>query len=373
MNNNSLTYDVVIIGGGVAGCATAIALKNNAPHLSIAIIERGTSKPKVTERIGETLPPQANQILQQLGIWDSFLNCDFLHSYGTAAAWGNNQLHHNEFIYSVNGYGWHLDRAIFDSFMISEAKKRKVDFYFDTQINLYETRKNYWELSGNNNNNPWQIYAQFIVDASGRNAVVASHLKIPKTISDGLIGIYQFYNYAERAVNKGTYIESDENGWWYSTTLPNNKLVVAYMTDSDIAKKYALKNLNTFNTIISNTKHTSSRIIFSESNLQKPKIVAAHTQQLSRVVGEKWLAVGDACVSYDPLSSLGIFKSLSTSRYAAYAILDYTKNNYSGLLKYQKIMDQETLAYHQKKHAYYLEEKRFKNSAFWERRHAITY
>lgn len=36
------TYDVIIIGGGAAGCFAAINLKTKAPKLKIAILERGS-------------------------------------------------------------------------------------------------------------------------------------------------------------------------------------------------------------------------------------------------------------------------------------------------------------------------------------------
>jgi 2-polyprenyl-6-methoxyphenol hydroxylase-like FAD-dependent oxidoreductase len=52
----SQQLDVLILGGGPAGCATALALRAHAPALSVALLEAGHyDRP----RIGEVLPAAA--------------------------------------------------------------------------------------------------------------------------------------------------------------------------------------------------------------------------------------------------------------------------------------------------------------------------
>lgn len=372
---SKLTFDVLIIGGGVAGCAVAIALKNDCPNLKVAIIERSKSLISISvPRIGETLPPQTAQQLQNLGIWQDFLACNFKKSYGTAASWGSKSLHCNEYIYSPFGYGWHLDRTIFDKLMVSEAKKRGVDFFFNTRIISSEENNNGWQILCKISDKHTVITSKFVVDATGKKAAFASLQGSIKNASDNLVGIYRFYdlNTNENVSvlkNKGseTYVETDENGWWYSATIPNNKLVVAYMTDGDIANKYKIRKSEKFDIELSKTTHTIKRLVNTQS-ISAPKVVAAHTQYLSSVVGNSWLCVGDAAISFDPISSLGIFKSLRMSKIASYAIRDMLKGDASGLVKYQKLIDLEFEEYKKKKHEYYLEEKRFKTNAFWKRR-----
>jgi len=52
---NIESYDVVILGGGPAGAATALSLRSHAPDLSVALIEQTNYH---AMRIGETLPPR---------------------------------------------------------------------------------------------------------------------------------------------------------------------------------------------------------------------------------------------------------------------------------------------------------------------------
>ncbi|WP_299435000.1 tryptophan 7-halogenase [uncultured Aquimarina sp.] len=375
MNQNHHTYDVVIIGAGVAGCATAIALKNEVPHLKIAIIERTprmSTEDSTLYRIGETLPPQASQQLQRLGIWKSFLNCNFITAYGTSAAWGSSELYHNEYMYSPYGYGWHLDRIVFDQFMIKEAQIREVDFHFETSIISSEKKSKHWFLQTNAKKHQIAITSNFVIDATGKKAAFSSLQNSNKIREDQMVGIYRFYNTKDlhndtTGIGNGTCVETDHNGWWYSATLPNETVVIGYMTDADIANQLQLRQKKAFNNLLYNTKYTNNRVK-DAIYLSQPKVVAAHTQYLSSATGNSWLAVGDAASSYDPISSLGIFKSLAMSQFAAYATLDDLKGDQSGLQKYQQIVARDYLGYQKKRQEYYAQEDRYTSSLFWKRR-----
>jgi flavin-dependent dehydrogenase len=367
--NTKFTYDVVIIGAGVAGCATAIALKNQNPKLQIVVLERDIFD-STKQRIGETLPPQASQQLQQLGIWEKFVSCGFLTSYGTSSAWGSSELNTNEFLYSPFGYGWHLDRAVFDQFMINEAKLKGVSFLFETSCSETEKKAEKWILNCISNQEKITITSKFVVDASGKKAAFSTLQGVSKITKDQLVGIYRYYdlNHQNKSfMGNGTCVETDELGWWYSATLPNNVLIVSYMTDADIANKMQLRKIQKLDALVSKTNFTNKRIQ-GTTLLSEPKVVAAQTQYLSSSIGNSWLAVGDAASSYDPIASLGIFKSLAMSRFAAFAILNDLNGDTTGLQKYQRIVNQYFEAYETKKKDYYNQENRFTKNSFWKRR-----
>lgn len=367
---NDLSYDVVIMGSGVAGSATAIALKNLDAKLKIAILEREGEVVK-TNRIGETLPPQASKILQHLGIWDDFTAQNFITSYGTSAAWGSSQLHTNEYIYSPYGYGWYLDRPVFDSFMVNQAKKRGVDFFFEMSCIASKNIANNWVLNCHSKHQQQVFNANFVVDATGKKAAFSSQQGVEKTTTDQLVGIYRFYDLKEKENRiKGSLVEANEHGWWYSAVLPNDVLVTAYMTDADIANSLQLKKETAFDHFLSKTLHTANRVN-DKSEVTKPQIIAAHSQCLDTVTGNSWLAVGDAASCYDPISAAGIFKSLAMSNYAAYAVMDTINDEPSGLKKYQKIVEHDFQGYLKKHKEYYNQEERFASYPFWNRRNKI--
>ena len=59
----------MIIGGGVAGCATALALAAHGVD-DVVVIDAGRQH---GWRIGESIPPAARMVLSQLGVWNDFL------------------------------------------------------------------------------------------------------------------------------------------------------------------------------------------------------------------------------------------------------------------------------------------------------------
>src|SRR5215203_5279731 len=119
-------HDVVILGGGPAVAANALSLRRHAPSLSVALVEQSRYE---APRVGETLPPTVQGVLEQLGVWETFVEEGHVAAYGTCAAWGSNELFDNEFIYHPAGRGWHLDRKRFDRMLACEAADRGVPNY----------------------------------------------------------------------------------------------------------------------------------------------------------------------------------------------------------------------------------------------------
>jgi hypothetical protein len=62
-------HDVIIVGGDPAGAATALSLRSHAPDLSVALIEQTNYH---AMRIGETLPPLVQPLLERIGVWQAF-------------------------------------------------------------------------------------------------------------------------------------------------------------------------------------------------------------------------------------------------------------------------------------------------------------
>lgn len=365
-----MKYDVVIVGAGVAGCATALALKKANKSLRIAIIERNESVVHPF-KIGETLPPQASKQFQNLNIWETFLACNFSSSYGTSSLWGSNELYTNEYIFSPYGYGWNLDRNQFDQFMLEQAKLQEVDFYFNTSCVSSKLDNSQWQLECQSTVNRIFLRANFVVDASGKKAAFSTLQNIKKIKTDKQVGIYSFYDLKqdnEVKIKEGIVVETTENGWWYSATLPNHKLVLGFMTDADLANDLKLKSETNFDAFLQETKFTGERTL-ALTTKTSPFLVAAQTQHLTTAVGKGWLAVGDAASSYDPISSLGIYKSLVMSQWASFAIIDALNEVERGLKKYDYLVKQDFLLYKEKRLHYYQQEKRFSDAPFWKRRH----
>jgi len=62
-------FDVVVLGGGPAGCATALFLAR-AGISRVLLVESTRHR---DFRVGESVPPDIRILLDELGLWDEFL------------------------------------------------------------------------------------------------------------------------------------------------------------------------------------------------------------------------------------------------------------------------------------------------------------
>lgn len=371
----SADFDVVIAGAGVAGCATAIALQRFVPGLKVCLIDREAAdsdnyQQHIRPRIGETLPPAVAIPMQQLGIWPRFKAMQALASTGTQSVWGATQPHVNEHIYSPHGNGWHLNRRRFDALLRDTALKAGTQLISHAHVADIQSEHQQWRLTVRGNDETDSVTARLVVDATGRRSGIARRLGVDHQKHDRLIGIYRFYSPCDNAsvsTDSSTVIESHANGYWYAARLPNQQQVVALMTDADLARRGDFADSDSFQQALAKTALVFQRTVGMHAD-SEPVITAAHTQCLDTLSGPGWLAVGDAAFTYDPLSSLGIFKALRQSILAAYAIKDVDNGKDPELLKYRHVCRAEFARYLDKRREVYAQESRFSDNPFWHRR-----
>jgi hypothetical protein len=87
---------------------------------------------------------------------------------------------------------------------------------------------------------------------------------------------------------------------------------------------------------------------------------SARSHCLDTVTGPRWVAVGDAASSWDPLSSAGILKALRTGKLGAFAVLDAIRGVEGGFAKYRRIISAEYARYQQDRRDVYRMEQRWR-------------
>lgn len=120
---------MLVAGGGPAGSAAAIDLSRRG--LSVALIEQENYQ---TPRVGETLPPMIRHHLTGLGVWERFLECEPLESYGIQTAWETPSPRYQHFLRNPYGCGWHVDRARFDAMLASAAAQTGAELVVSARI-----------------------------------------------------------------------------------------------------------------------------------------------------------------------------------------------------------------------------------------------
>jgi flavin-dependent dehydrogenase len=363
---------VAVIGGGTAGAAAAMALAQAA--VPVMIIEGSDNS---DWRIGEGLPPLARPLLQELGIWERFINAGHLASFGNSSSWGSQKLIDHNFIFDPNGNGWHLDRRRFDDMLMQEAIKAGA--VKRSQTNVTSCRINqhgYCELKlVSQQGLQSQIIAKFVVDATGRKSWFARRQRAGRITYDRLVGLVTLLvpSGDQTDENSLTMVEAVREGWWYSALIPDGKLVVAYMSDADLASTKAARRADGWMALLKQTQHTRERIEAHDYEiLAGPRMVSANSSHLTRMAGEFWLAVGDAACAFDPLSSHGILTALETAIAAAEAIQSRLQGRESSFVSYANSLNDKFLEYLATRDFYYAQERRWPESSFWQRRSTHT-
>jgi len=166
-----------------------------------------------------------------------------------------------------------------------------------------------------------------------------------------------------------THIEAERDGWRYTAPLTGNLRVVTFHTDSDLdAASVAAgptllqrtSDLDLIARVLSGSGFTPDRTV---------GFCAAHSAVLTPSTDDGWLAVGDAALGFDPLSSQGLFNALYTGLAGAEAADRALDDDAEALPGYQQQIASIKTAYRTHLTAWYGLERRWPDSPFWRRRH----
>ena len=309
-------FDAVVIGGGPAGATAALCLARRGA--TVCFYEGDAA-----ERCGETLPPEINPLLRELGIFDEFLSLGAIATPGIVTSWGTAEPYAQDFIRNPHGCGWHIHRGRFDEMLCRLAadagavrRGGKVD--------------------------PSSISAGLIVDAAGRGGA--------RDTDDKLVALVLRSSGGD-ADSRAT-IEAVPDGWWYSAPLPDGEMVAMFFTDPEI---YARDGIVPEEQL----RHAPlARARLCAAEVRSSRTVAVSSSCRREIARPGWIAVGDSAASYDPLSGRGIFQAM---RYAQ-LVGACERAEYAAMVR------AEYDSYVGQRRRYYAMETRWQDRPFWPRR-----
>lgn len=358
-------YDVVIIGGGAAGTSAGITLLQKE-GLKVAVIEKGNFE---GYRIGESLSPGARPLLEYLKVWDKFEASQSLSSYGSHGAWASESPVAFDFLFTTHGAGWSLDRLSFDKMLFEAFLERGGKGFLNHSFKRATLKNDQWDIEILDSEGICkQIKASYVIDATGRQGVFAKSLKSIRIVHDKLIGLCSLGQVPDGVtLASNVMVEACEYGWWYSSPVPNNRVAVVLMSDSDIISRLNANRLSEWSKLLAAMPLTSERVGQVEFT-EKPVAYAAYSSILDEPGGHRWLAIGDAAVSHDPLSSSGIPHAMGGGVQGAIVALSSLANDNKAYDAYAKSMKDDFAVYLKTHWQYYSMVKRWPDATFWKRR-----
>jgi flavin-dependent dehydrogenase len=357
---------VVILGGGPAGCATALSLlAAGLDPAQIVVIEAGCYD---RERIGETIPPESRPVFAKLSVLEAFLEQAHEPSYGSASSWGRDELGYDDFMFSAYGHGWHLDRRRFDAWLASEVEARGVELRQSFRfLDVIEHGPTGARLSlGDARGERDRVDARFVVDATGVRSQYARRMGVRRHEDDRLVCVSAFFRLPEGAAfPQRTLLEAVEYGWWYCARLPNRRVAVAIATSHTLFRQLRFDRPRAWLAALLATRHIIGPLAACEPEAGSLAVCTAPSSVLDQSHGDHWLAVGDAASAHDPISGQGIVKALSEGLEAGARIVEYLDGRADALAVHQQQLVQRFDEYARQRTHFYGREQRWPAAAFW--------
>ena len=365
-------WDVVILGGGPAGCATALSLRRRGVE-RVLVVEAGTYD---AVRIGESVPPDIRRLLSdELGLWPEFVAEGHEPCYGSRSAWGSDRLGYNDFLFNPYGHGWHLDRRRFDAFLARKAADRGITVLTGRRFETAEPLEagGHRLLIAGEDGRPNTVDARFVVDATGPRGRFARRQGGRPRLLDRLVFVAGFFALPESSpLTRQTMLEAAEHGWWYAARLPDRRCVVALATDADIVRSKGLNREGPWLDSLLDTRHVVAALAGSALEAHSVATWVAVSFLRDRIAGPDWLAVGDAASGYDPLSSQGIQKAMTDAVDAADDLAERLRSGADTGAAYADKVTGRFADYLANRNHFYGQETRWADAPFWRTRRERT-
>jgi flavin-dependent dehydrogenase len=306
-----LTADVLIAGGGPAGAAAALSFARDGAR--VILLERRATP---VQRMGESLSAAARAPLTELGVWSSFLALEPRPSYLVRSSWGGSVVERDAVAHG-HGPDFHLDRARFDAFLVEHARAAGALVYTSSRLRGVERDGSRYRTLAVMNGADSVVHADFLIDATGRSASLARSLGARRSTADRLVGVARWFGDAPG--EPCVLVEAADHGWWYSAPAPDGKLVVLFVTDAGTRAAHAARP-DVWAENLASAPLTRERLAGARP-LGSASAYAASPALTEWDTGERLLAVGDAALSFDPMSAQGLTFALRSGLEAARALL----------------------------------------------------
>lgn len=358
--------DVLIVGGGPAGLSAALSLLNT-PGTDVVLVEQSElDHPRIGEHVSGSIFKFTEFL--KLGAADFEPGC-FSPTYGNISYWGSDQPISRESIFTPAGPGYQLDREKFDTALMRKVAERGGVVFPRTRcLEFQQDDSHHWEVVARHaTRGSMMIKARFLVDATGRQAHVCRQIGVLRGKIDSLMGVGAFLR-PSRIEMRDQLLETAPLGWWYSSVLPDDSVAVIFFSDADMISKNKLNTDRGWIDLLNQTRHIKYRL--GELKGGSPVWVRNAFSQISDATGfQNFLAIGDAAVAFDPISSMGIGFALSSGCQAAVMISNELAGvAFLGTSVYQRDLSQNFSNYLSRRKTYYSQEKRWGDSDFWRRR-----
>lgn len=315
------TCDVAVVGGGPGGSTAAAFLARAGWR--VVLFER---EPFPRFHVGESLLPATLPILDRLGVGPRIAERGFQIKYGAAFHDQESGLAHTFFFARGKPWphhAWQVPRAEFDAILLDHARKCGADVRQPARVERVAFDEGGVTVRADGDGGqPLTVRARFLVDASGRDALVAATVGRRQRIPNlGKVALFAHHRGAARAAGAEAghiRIYVFPEGWFWWIPLADDLTSVGCVLHARTVRAFPGEPAALYATMIRRCRLVAQGLAGAE------RVTAVHTQanfayRNSPIAGDRFLAVGDAIAFVDPIFSGGVHIAIQTGELAARA------------------------------------------------------
>lgn len=301
-----MIWDVILAGSGPAASVAAHLLARAGMH--VVMVDRIDP---AHHKVGETLPGSAVRLLRSLALPCPSPSSMYTPIVGSASSWETAELVCSDTLRDPYGPSWRLARNRFDQDLRSAAQASGASLR--TALVRKTCRdSDMWSVELDDNS---VMRANWLVDATGRKSAISQSLGAKRIRHSALLALYALgAGIAGQTCFQRTAIEAAEEGWWYAAYLPGGVPIAGLHVPPRHAAR--LRQPSAWLAAWNRTRHLCFLFPQIETSRLLPPLDAGGSR-LQPLCGERWLACGDAALSFDPLASQGLMTAIYSGKCAA--------------------------------------------------------
>jgi len=329
MSPETLKTEVLIIGKGVSGLILHLLLERKG--IKSILIDKVNSTQNLP--LAETIPPSALTLLEEIDFLTLFETFS-TKTYGYQSKWNSSQINdENFFLKGKYGYGLKINKQK----IISALQQQSNHIISVRDISQLEIKKNTNTiLIKKGNDKITSIESNIIVDATGRKRHILKQANINSIEYDNNLAYLCYVPKKGPSLKYGFFTESFENAWGTISDLNETTRIVSLYTSKENESYKLFKDFKNWSYLLDKTELL--KLCIPRSGNFKVYGKLANSSVPSKITFQNIVSIGDAAMSFNPISSHGVSNAIYTAREAALAIEKHLTNNKYSLINYDKKM-----------------------------------
>lgn len=313
-------FDLLVIGGGPAGsCAAATARQHGMRTL---VVEK-SAFPRF--RLGESLLPAGNRVLQQIGVWPKVEAAGFVPKYGAefhrSDGSGEKKVTFSRGLIPGLDHAYQVERAKFDAVLLDHARECGAEVRMETAVTSLEATTGGHRAQLVGPAGEYAVTVPWVIDATGRESALTSEQKRtldPSPFPKRMAIFSHFHGVARAAGPEGgnILVVRLEHGWCWLIPIDAERTSVGLVTSVQAFRAAGAPPQAYFERAVAGS--TKLRDLLRRAvPVLGFQVTTDYSYFRRDLAQDRLVLAGDAAGFFDPIFSSGVYLALSSAKLAA--------------------------------------------------------